>query len=155
MFVTRDGAFIGYLLIADTIKEDAKPAVSALKEMNIATVMLTGDAKESAQAVADATVLACADVGAAMGSGADAAIEAADVVYMNSGMEAIPESLAIAQSTNRIAMETIIFTLIVKIVIMALSLCGLANLWAAIIADTAAAVLCVLNSTRLLFQKKN
>lgn len=54
----------------------------------------------------DAPVLAGADVGAAMGSGADAAIEAADVVYMTSSMEAIPESIRIAKKTGAIAART-------------------------------------------------
>ncbi|MDE6906867.1 MAG: cadmium-translocating P-type ATPase, partial [Lachnospiraceae bacterium] len=131
VLVAIDGKYAGYLLISDTIKEDAKSAVQRLNRQGIFSVMLTGDAQGSAQAVAsevgidevhakllpqdkltelqkiraekgevmfvgdginDAPVLAGADVGAAMGSGADAAIEAADVVFMTSGMEAIPQS---------------------------------------------------------------
>ena len=56
----------------------------------------------------DAPVLAGADVGAAMGSGADAAIEAADVVFMTSSVEAIPQSIQIARNVGRIAMQNVV-----------------------------------------------
>ena len=59
----------------------------------------------------DAPVLAGADVGAAMGSGADAAIEAADVVFMNSNMDAIPQAIALANKTGAVAMQNVIFAI--------------------------------------------
>ena len=93
----------------------------------------------------DAPVLAGADVGAAMGSGADAAIEAADVVFMTSSVDAIPESVAIARKTGNIAMQNVVFALIVK---------ALANMWMAVFADTGVAMLCVLNSIRILYTDK-
>ncbi len=101
----------------------------------------------------DAPVLAGADVGAAMGSGADAAIEAADVVYMNPNVEAIPRSVSIARHTNRIAMQNVVFSLVVKALIMILGLLGFANMWLAVFADTGVAMLCVLNSVRILWKK--
>ncbi len=101
----------------------------------------------------DAPVLAGADVGAAMGSGADAAIEAADVVYMNPNVEAIPRSVSIARHTNRIAMQNVVFSLVVKALIMILGLIGFANMWLAVFADTGVAMLCVLNSVRILWKK--
>ncbi len=55
----------------------------------------------------DAPVLAGADVGAAMGSGADAAMEAADVVFMNSEMSAIPKSIDVARATRNIAWQNV------------------------------------------------
>ncbi|MCD7819776.1 MAG: heavy metal translocating P-type ATPase [Lachnospiraceae bacterium] len=192
VLVAKDGIFIGHLIISDTIKEDAKSAVSQIKKLGIETVMLTGDAEDSAQAVADATgidevhakllpqdklteliqvrnahgsvmfvgdgindapVLAGADVGAAMGSGADAAIEAADVVFMTSSMEAIPQSLAIARETNKIAWQNVVFALVIKVLVMILGLCGFASMWMAVFADTGVAMLCVLNSIRVLYKK--
>lgn len=99
----------------------------------------------------DAPVLAGADVGAAMGSGADAAIEAADVVFMTSGMEAIPESIAIAKASGRISRQNVIFALAVKIIVMVLGICGFASMWAAVFADSGVAMLCVLNSIRILY----
>ena len=101
----------------------------------------------------DAPVLAGADVGAAMGSGADAAIEAADVVFMTSSVQAIPEALEIAKITNRIAMQNIVFALGVKALVVIMGFLGLANMWMAVFADTGVAMLCVLNAIRILRRK--
>ena len=88
-----------------------------------------------------------------MGSGADAAIEAADAVFMNSNVDAIPQSIAIARSTNRIAWQNVIFALVIKIAVMILGLAGHANMWMAVFADTGVAMICVLNSIRILYKK--
>ena len=101
----------------------------------------------------DAPVLAGADVGAAMGSGADAAIEAADVVFMTSDAEAIPQSLQIAKETNKIAWQNVIFALAIKLIVMVLGLMGYASMWLAVFADSGVAMLCVLNSIRMLYKK--
>ena len=89
-----------------------------------------------------------------MGSGADAAIEAADAVFMTSAVESIPEAIAIAKKTNRIAVQNVVFALAVKIAVMILGLWGHANMWMAVFADSGVAMLCVLNSIRLLYKKK-
>ena len=188
--IAVDGRLEGYLVIADEIKEEAGSAVSRMKSQRLLTAMLTGDAKDSAIAVAqqtgidevhaqllpqdklhnlqkirekhgavmfvgdginDAPVLAGADVGAAMGSGADAAIEAADVVFMTSSVDAIPEAVDIARSTGRIAMQNVVFALTVKFLVMILGFFGYANMWMAVFADTGVAMLCVLNSIRVLY----
>ncbi len=101
----------------------------------------------------DAPVLAGADVGAAMGSGADAAIEAADVVFLTSELNAILQSIGIARAASRIAKQNIIFALAVKALVMIFGLLGLASMWLAVFADTGVAMLCVLNSIRILYQK--
>ena len=101
----------------------------------------------------DAPVLAGADVGAAMGSGADAAIEAADVVFMTSSVEAIPQALEIARATGRIAWQNVVFALIIKALVMVLGFAGVANMWMAVFADTGVAMLCVMNSIRILYRK--
>ncbi len=100
----------------------------------------------------DAPVLAGADVGAAMGSGADAAIEAADVVFMTSSVEAIPQSIKISKATSHIAVQNVVFALIIKALVMVLGLCGFANMWMAVFADTGVAMLCILNSIRILYK---
>jgi Cd2+/Zn2+-exporting ATPase len=193
VWVAVDGKRLGAIRISDTLKEDAKEAVKALKDRGIAVAMLTGDTEASAKAVAaetgidevyarllpeeklnnlvslrkkygpvmfvgdginDAPVLSGADVGAAMGSGADAAIEAADVVFMTSKVSAIAESVGIAKQTQRIAWQNVVFALAVKAAVMVLGLLGGASMWAAVFADSGVAMLCVLNSIRLLYRKK-
>lgn len=193
VLIARDGVFAGYLLISDTLKPDAVDAVQQLKKAGIITAMLTGDSKESADAVAksvgidevharllpqeklscltdirsrhgsvmfvgdginDAPVLAGADVGAAMGSGADAAIEAADVVFMTNSVSAIPQSIAIARATGVISWQNLIFALVVKFLVMILGLLGFASMWMAVFADSGVAMLCVLNSIRILYSRK-
>lgn len=98
----------------------------------------------------DAPVLAGADVGAAMGSGADAAIEAADLVFLNSNVSAIPQSIKISRAVIKTAWQNVIFALIVKIAVMIMGLLGHANMWVAVFADTGVTILCILYSVRLL-----
>ncbi len=192
VLVAVNGNMIGHIVICDCIKEGAKESISQIKSRGMKTIMLTGDALLTAEAVAketgieivcakllpdeklerlqairkkygkvlfvgdglnDAPVLAGADVGAAMGNGVDAAIEAADVVFMTSSMQAIPEAFQIAEQTNRIAIQNVIFALGVKALVMILGLFGAANMWFAVFADTGVAMLCVLNSIRILHRK--
>jgi len=101
----------------------------------------------------DAPVLAGADVGGAMGSGADAAIEAADVVFMRPSLTAIAHILDLSKATLRVAWQNVVFAIAVKILIMALGLMGYASMWWAVFGDTGVSILCILNSVRILSRK--
>ena len=101
----------------------------------------------------DAPVLAGADVGGAMGSGADAAIEAADVVFMRPSLTAIAHILDLSKSTLRVAWQNVVFAIAVKILIMVLGLLGYASMWWAVFGDTGVSILCILNSVRILSRK--
>lgn len=99
----------------------------------------------------DAPVLSRADIGIAMGSlGSDAAIEAADIVIMDDNLSRIPMVVRIARKTVRIAGQNIAFALLVKAVCLVLGAIGIANMWAAVFADVGVAVICILNSMRML-----
>lgn len=131
---------------AELLPDEKLVALKGLHD-RYGSVMFVGDG------INDAPVLAGADVGAAMGSGADAAIEAADVVFMTSSLEAVPQSLEIAHYTRRIAMQNIILALTIKLLVILLGFIGFANIWAAVLADTGVAMLCILNSLRVLWRK--
>ena len=99
----------------------------------------------------DAPVLARADIGIAMGGlGADAAIEAADVVIMNDMPSKIFAAIAISRRTVRIVRENIIFALAIKAIVLILAAFGHATMWAAVFADVGVALLAILNSLRVM-----
>ena len=192
--VAVGGRYMGSLVISDEPRPEAKQALAALRAAGVRrTVMLTGDRREAAEAVAealgigevrsellpqdkvavveqllrektpkgtllftgdglnDAPVLSRADVGIAMGGlGADAAIEAADVVIMDDSPAKLPKAIAIARRTGRVVRENIAFSLAVKFAVLLLAALGLATMWMASFADVGVCVICVLNAMRCL-----
>ena len=135
------------IVCSELLPQDKLSTVQSLREKH-GKVMFVGDG------INDAPVLAGADVGAAMGSGADAAIEAADVVFMNNGVAAINRAIAIAKKAGGAAMQNVVFALAIKAMVMVLGFLGHANMWFAVFADSGVAMLCVLNSIRTLYSKK-
>ena len=104
----------------------------------------------------DAPVLARADIGIAMGGiGADAAIEAADVVLMTDEPRRLVSLLALARRTVRIARENIALAVGIKAAVLLLGALGWASLWAAIFADVGVTLLAVLNAMRAMRAQKD
>lgn len=190
IYVAKGGRFLGHILVADTLKENIVESLGALRKQGVKEmVMLTGDRKETAEAVAkelkldgvysellpenkvewmeklkgngegktafvgdginDAPVLAGADLGVAMGGiGSDAAIEAADVVLMDDDIGKLAVGIKIAKNTRKIVNQNIAFALGFKILVLILSVPGIATMWMAVFADVGVCVLALLNAMR-------
>jgi Cd2+/Zn2+-exporting ATPase len=99
----------------------------------------------------DAPALARAQVGIAMGAlGVDVVLESADITLMRNDIQQVPWLIRYARRMKRIIRNNILFALALKIVVLGLAVCGYAYLWLAVIADTGATLLVVLNALRLL-----
>ena len=148
VFVAQDGEAVGALAIADPIKSNARAAIDALSDDGIRTVMLTGDSKRTAEAVAaqlgitdihaeaspaskreviralrtegrvvamtgdginDAPALAEADIGIAMGTGTDIAIESADVILVKGSLDGLVRARRLSRMTIRNIRQNLLF----------------------------------------------
>ena len=99
----------------------------------------------------DSPVLARADIGISMGGiGSSSAIEASDVVIMTDELEKILEGIKISKKTNRIIKQNLIFAIGVKILVLALSILGVATMWQAVFADVGTTLITILNTIRIL-----
>ncbi len=148
----------------DTVFAELLPQDKVSKVEELLQILQPGASEKSSHArdtkkklafigdgINDAPVLSRADIGIAMGSmGSDAAIEAADVVIMDDNLGRIPEVIHVARRTVGISKQNIVFALFVKCLILVLGALGMAGMWAAVFADVGVAVLCILNSMRLL-----
>ena len=131
---------------ARLLPQDKAEHMEAL--LNEGVVLYTGDG------VNDAPVLTLADVGIAMGGvGADAAVEAADVVILHDDLEKIPAAVRISAKTLKIARQNIIFALAVKAAVLLLAAFGIASMWLAVFADVGVSVLAICNAIGAMRQK--
>ncbi len=124
------------------------------KVEHIERLMQAGDRQGVAfvgDGINDAPVLAMSDVGIAMGGlGSDMAIETADVVIQTDQPSRVAEAITLGRRTRSIVTQNIAFAIAIKVLVMILGVLGIANMWEAVFADVGVALLCVLNSLRLM-----
>lgn len=188
ILVSIDGSVVGVIAIADTLRQEAKKAIAELNRMGLNTVMITGDHRITAEAIArevgitqihaeimpdqklsivketqtkgehvafvgdginDAPALTQADLGIAMGSGTDIAIEAGQIVLVGGGPEKVVTAIKLSRRTYSTIKQNLFWAFIYNIVGIPLAALGLLNPIIAGAAMAFSSVSVVLNSLRL------
>ena len=139
---------IGEILGIDEIKYEMLPTD---KFKDYEKVEESGPTIFVGDGINDAPVLKRSSVGISMGGvGSDQAIEASDIVIVNDDLNKIPLGINISKYTKHIIKENLIFAIGVKVVILVLSVVGLASMWLAVFADTGVTLLTILNTLRII-----
>ncbi|MFO7894643.1 MAG: heavy metal translocating P-type ATPase [Longimicrobiales bacterium] len=155
VFVGSDGKVLGVIAIADPLKETSAAAIGRLKEMGLQVIMLTGDHRATAEAIArqvgvdravaevlpagkvdeierlqaegrkvgmvgdglnDAPALATADIGIAIGTGTDVALEASDVTLVGGDLNGVPDAIRLSRKTMRVIKQNLFWAFIYNII---------------------------------------